>query len=95
VAVTLRLGSDPDAVAVTATTGTPTGQVWVGLSTGPALAHLDASTRAVTGQWQVADTGPLPNADVDVLVAGGQVWVSSWNGRGVLHVPVGSLGPSP
>lgn len=88
VTATVTVGSDPDAVAVAAS-----GAVWVGLSTGPAVAVLNPATGALTGRRTLADTGPLPNADVDVLLAAGQVWVSSWNGRGVLHVPLTAVPP--
>ncbi len=84
-----RLDGAPDAVTVSG------GKVWVALSTGPAVLTVDPATFAVTGFAKLGDDPVLTNADIDVVVAAGQVWVSSWNGGGVHHVPVGSLGPPP
>ncbi len=101
VAVDLTTRKVRGSVDLTATDGPPDavtvsgGKVWVGLSTGPAVLAVDPATMKVTGSSTVGDAGALPNADIDVLVAGGQVWVSSWNEQGVHHDPVGWLGPPP
>ncbi len=84
-----QLDGAPDAVTVSG------GKVWVALSTGPAVLTVDPATFAVTGFAKLGDDPVLTRADIDIVVAAGQVWVSSWNGGGVHHVPVGSLGPPP
>ena len=88
-------------VHLTAQAGTPDavtvadGVVYVALSNGPAVLSVDPATLRVTGRSLLGQSGPLTKADVDVLVADGQLWVSSWNEHGVHHDPVGSLGPPP
>jgi len=62
------------------------GAVWTALSTGPVVLRVDPVTRKVTGQQQAGDDGPLTNADVDLVVAADQVWVSSFNGQAVHHI---------
>jgi len=84
-----QLDGSPDAVTVSG------GTVWTALSSGPRVLTVDPASKAVTGQWQAADDGPLTSADVDLVVAGGQVWVTSYQGGSVHHVPVGSIGPAP
>ena len=42
----------------------------------------------MTGREQAGDDGPLVNADVDLVVAADQVWVSSFNGKVVHHIPL-------
>jgi len=83
------LDGPPDAVTVAG------GKVYVALSTGPAVLVVDPARMRVTALSRVGSSGPLTNADVDVLVVMGQVWVTSWNEQGVHHDPVGSLGPPP
>jgi YVTN family beta-propeller protein len=75
-----QMDGSPDAITVA------DGAVWTALSTGPVVLRVDPATERVTGRHEVADDGPLTNADVDVLVADGQVWVSSFNGQAVHHV---------
>jgi hypothetical protein len=84
-----QLDGNPDAITVA------DGVVWTALSTGPVVLRVDPATSAVTGRWEAAQDGPLISADVDLVVAAGQVWVSSYNGGTVLHAPVGSVEAAP
>ena len=72
----------PDAVTVA------DGAVWTALSTGPVVLRVDPASTRVTGREQAGDDGPLVNADVDLVVAADQVWVSSFNGKVVHHIPL-------
>jgi hypothetical protein len=84
-----QLDGAPDAITVSG------GTVWTAMSTGPFLLTVDPVRKTVTGSRAMGDDGPLVNADVDVVVALGKVWVSSYNAQGVYHAPVGSMGPPP
>jgi len=75
-----QMDGAPDAITVA------DGAVWTALSTGPVVLRVDPVTRKVTGQQQAGDDGPLTNADVDLVVAADQVWVSSFNGQAVHHI---------
>ncbi len=83
-----QLDGNPDAIAVA------DGVVWTALSTGPVVLRVDPATSTVTGRWEAATDGPLISADVDLVVAAGQVWVSSYNGGTVHHTPVSAVSAS-
>jgi PQQ-like domain len=80
-----QLAGAPDAVTVAGAV------VWTALSTGPVVLRVDPATAKVTGQRQAGDDGPLVNADVDLVVAADQVWVSSFNGKVVHHIAVNDV----
>jgi hypothetical protein len=78
----LALPGAPDAVAAGAD-----GQLLVALQTGPALAVIDPRDPAVLHQHTLGEVGQLyDQANVDVLVADGQAWVSSYRESGVYRV---------
>jgi streptogramin lyase len=75
----------PDPVAIA-----PDGAVLVAAEDGPTLVTLDPDSAEVTDQTRLGDDPALSDsANIDLVVAAGQAWVSAYRSGRVYHVPVG------
>jgi len=80
----VEVAGQPDSVAVDVD-----GSLLVVTSEGPTLARIDPDEAAVVGTLALSDELPLyDEANLDVALAGGQAWVTSYVADRVHHVPV-------
>jgi DNA-binding beta-propeller fold protein YncE len=80
----LNVPGAPDPVTLA-----PDGQVLVLSQAGPTLVTIDPQRREVGGTELLAAEDQLYDAaNLDLVVAGGEVWASSFFGDAVLHVPL-------
>jgi streptogramin lyase len=75
----------PDPVAIA-----PGGAVLVAAEDGPTLVTIDPESAEVTDRTRLGDDPPLSDsANIDLVVAAGQAWVSAYRSGRLYHVPVG------
>lgn len=68
----------------------PGGQVLVAAEDGPTLVTIDPASAQVTDRTRLGDDPALSDsANIDLVVAAGQAWVSAFRSGRVYHVPVG------
>ena len=80
----MAVEGSPDSVAAT-----PDGRLVVVAEEGPRLVVVDPATAQVVAE-QVLGEEPALNdrANLDLALAGGEAWVSSFNADRVYHVPL-------
>ena len=76
-------------VSRTRSPSTPTGRCWSPTSDGPTLSRVDPGEAAVVGTLALSDELPLyDEANLDLALADGEAWVSSYVADQVHHVPL-------
>ena len=97
--VAVRLSGTPAVVTRVKVPGDPDGvhadggRLYVALSNGPGVRVLDVATGKLGAAVPLGTHGPLSDANVDVLTAGGDVWVTSFDEQKLYHpAPSGDQG---
>lgn len=83
----VKVPGDPDGVHADG------GRLYVALSNGPGVRVLDVATGKLGAPVQLGTHGPLSDANIDVLTAGGDVWVTSFDELKLYHRPAASITP--
>jgi DNA-binding beta-propeller fold protein YncE len=79
IAERVRVPRDPDGVSFA------DGRLYVALSDGPGVRAIDVAGGTIGRAQSLGSSGPLTDANVDVLAVGGQVWVTSFNEQRLYH----------
>ena len=81
----VKVPGDPDGVHAEGTS------LYVALSNGPGVRVIDTATGKLGPAVALGTHGPLSDANVDVLTAGVDVWVTSFDEQKLYHRPASSL----